>query len=105
MSTIGQLERETQKRVIALFHKSWAMTTWATGQTARAIATSRRTSCDVSQGRGYEDSLISKALHELNKAAGNQTKSLYDINKDVYTLLRTEYRSSRMLAKTPRTSG
>ncbi len=30
----------------------------------------------------------SKALYKLNKEAGDQTRSLYDINKEVYSLLR-----------------
>jgi type I restriction enzyme, R subunit len=36
----------------------------------------------------YSDALITKALHELKKASGDQGKSLYDINKEVYGLLR-----------------
>ena len=38
--------------------------------------------------QGYSDALISKALYELHKVAGDQTRSLYDINKSVYGLLR-----------------
>src|SRR5205807_5733673 len=38
--------------------------------------------------QGYGDALIRKALYELNKVAGDQTRSLYDINKAVYGLLR-----------------
>ncbi|MEH2378569.1 MAG: hypothetical protein V7K27_06645 [Nostoc sp.] len=38
--------------------------------------------------QGYSDRLrlITKALYELNKVAGDQSKSLYDINKEVYSL-------------------
>lgn len=38
--------------------------------------------------RGYSDVLINKAIDEFVKAATNQVKSLYDINKEVYSLLR-----------------
>jgi len=38
--------------------------------------------------QGYRETLISKALYELHKVAGEQTRSLYDINKAVYGLLR-----------------
>src|SRR5205814_6724604 len=38
--------------------------------------------------QGYSDALISKALYELHKVSGDQARSLYDINKDVYGLLR-----------------
>ncbi|RZT23603.1 type I restriction endonuclease subunit R [Fictibacillus sp. BK138] len=38
--------------------------------------------------RGYSDELIQKAIFQLTQAATNQVKSLYDINKEVYSLLR-----------------
>jgi type I restriction enzyme, R subunit len=38
--------------------------------------------------RRYSPELIQRALYELNKIAGDQSKSLYDINKAVYNLLR-----------------
>ena len=38
--------------------------------------------------QGYSDALIGKALFELQKVAQNQNKSLYDLNKEVYSLLR-----------------
>jgi type I restriction enzyme R subunit len=37
---------------------------------------------------GYSQTLISKTLYELGKFASAQSKSLYDINKAVYHLLR-----------------
>ncbi len=36
----------------------------------------------------YSETLITKALYELNKAAGDQNKNLYYTNKEVYGLLR-----------------
>ncbi len=38
--------------------------------------------------QGYRETLISRALNELHRVAGDQTRSLYDINKAVYGLLR-----------------
>lgn len=38
--------------------------------------------------QSYDDGLINRALHELTRVAGDQSRSLYDINKDVYGLLR-----------------
>ena len=38
--------------------------------------------------QGYSETLINRALYELKRVAGDQTKSLYDINKAVYGLLR-----------------
>ena len=38
--------------------------------------------------KGYSQNLIVKALYELGKVAGDQSKSLYDVNKEVYSMLR-----------------
>ena len=38
--------------------------------------------------QGHDETLITKALHELDKAAGDTSKSLYDRNRAVYELLR-----------------
>jgi type I restriction enzyme R subunit len=40
------------------------------------------------QKQGYSDALIEKALFELQKVAQNQNRSLYDVNKEVYSMLR-----------------
>ncbi len=38
--------------------------------------------------RGYSDTVIKSAISQLTRAASNQVKSLYDLNKDVYELLK-----------------
>ena len=38
--------------------------------------------------QGYEEELITRALYQLRRAADNATRSLYDRNRDVYSLLR-----------------
>jgi type I restriction enzyme, R subunit len=38
--------------------------------------------------QGYDDTLVSRALFELGKVAGDQSRSLYDVNRSVYDLLR-----------------
>ncbi len=88
MSKIGQIERLTQNRIIGLFCdtlKYEYLGNWE----------DRSENRDIEEGllreflsRFYDEGLISKALFELNKVAGDQNRSLYDINKDVYTLLR-----------------
>jgi type I restriction enzyme R subunit len=89
MSTVGQIERATQNRVIALFRDTLGYTYLGNFE-------------DRPDNRNIEESLlraflkvhkvkeplITKALYELNKAAGDQNKSLYDVNKEVYSLLR-----------------
>lgn len=39
-------------------------------------------------GRGYPQSAVAKAVRELTALAGNRMKSLYEVNHEVYSLLR-----------------
>ena len=89
MSNVGQIERTTQNRVVKLFQSALGydyLGDWSDRVGNRNIddALARR----FLKKQGYDDALITKALHQLNKVAGDQTKSLYDCNKAVYELLR-----------------
>src|SRR6266568_1663381 len=89
MSTVGQRERATQDRVVKLLNKQLGyqhLGKWnerLDNSNIEEFALRR-----FLKRQGYSDSLIGKALYELNKVAGDQTRSLYDINKAVYSLLR-----------------
>ena len=70
MSDIGQRERKTQNRVVRFFVdelKYRYLGNWEDRE---------------------ENSNIDKALYELDKVANDQGKSLYDVNKEVYSKLR-----------------
>lgn len=89
MNTIGQRERETQKRVVQLFHKELGyryLGNWrdreGNSHLEEAIL------ADYLAQQGYSPNLIGKALYEFGKTANDQSKSLYDVNKEVYSLLR-----------------
>lgn len=89
MTPVGQLERRTQNRVITLFqtHLGYGyLGNWEdreiNGNIEKAILH------QYLRKRGYSKLLIVKAIHELTRAVTNQSKSLYDLNKDVYPLLR-----------------
>ena len=89
MSTVGQIERATQDRVVKLLKEQLGYTylgNWEVRQDNSNIEVMylRR----FLKRQGYSEALINKALYELNKVAGDQTRSLYDINKAVYGLLR-----------------
>jgi type I restriction enzyme R subunit len=89
MSEVGQLERETQNRVVKLFQQLGYtyLGNWEHRPDNRNIAMARlRTFLQDKQG--YSEELTTRALHELDRVAGNQNRSFYDVNKDVYTLLR-----------------
>ncbi|MDE3022611.1 MAG: type I restriction endonuclease subunit R [Pseudomonadota bacterium] len=89
MSNVGKIERETQNRVVKLFQSKLDydyLGDWSDRVGNRNIddALVRK----FLKKQGYDDALITKVLHQLNKVAGDQTKSLYDSNKAVYELLR-----------------
>jgi type I restriction enzyme R subunit len=86
---VGQLERKTQDRVVALFRDRLRydyLGNWEDREGnsnieeeyLRAFLTRSR----------YSDTLINKAITELKHTAGNQIVSLYDLNQETYGLLR-----------------
>jgi type I restriction enzyme R subunit len=89
MSTVGQRERATQNRVVGLFRRQLGyayLGNWAERAGNSNIEEDRL--CSFLMEQGYSPTLIERTLYELNKAAGDQTKALYYLNKDVYGLLR-----------------
>ena len=88
MSSIGQPERVTQNRVIALFQDL--------GYTYLGDWTDRTGNSNVEavhlghnlKRRGYTQPQISRALHILRTEADNHSRGLYGNNKAVYSLLR-----------------
>jgi len=90
MSTVGQIEKKTQQRVVKLFREQLGydhLGDWADREGNRSIEDDllRRF---LSEQQGYDEALIERALHLLDKAAGDTSKSLYDRNRAVYDLLR-----------------
>jgi len=89
MTTVGQIERATQNRIVALFQKQL-------GYTYLGNLEDKPDNSNIKEDllrkhletKGYSETLITRAIHELTKAATNQSKTLYDINKEVYSLLR-----------------
>jgi type I restriction enzyme, R subunit len=89
MSNIGKIERETQNRVIALFKdelKYRYLGNWEERDCNSNIEEDILSSW--LRKRGYSQNLIGKALYEFGKVANDQSKSLYDVNKEVYSKLR-----------------
>ena len=89
MTEVGQIERLTQNRVVELFKKKLdynSLGNWIDREDNSNIEEDilRQHLTD----KGYSQTLIGKAIYELTQTATNQSKSLYDINKEVYTLLR-----------------
>jgi type I restriction enzyme, R subunit len=89
MTTIGQLERVTQNRVIALFRDELGyrcLGDWNDRPNNSNIEETFLTS--YLDKNGYTPAQISSAIYKLRVEADNPNRSLYDNNKEVYKLLR-----------------
>ena len=89
MSKVGQIERLTQNRIVKLFTRELDYTylgNWEDRTNNRNIEEALLTSYLTE--KGYNQTIITKALYELGIAANNYNESLYTNNKNVYKLLR-----------------
>ena len=89
MSQVGQIERLTQNRVVKLFDEQLDYTylgNWEDRPNNSNIEEELLT--HYLTKKGYNQTLITKALYELGVAANNYNESLYTNNKNVYKLLR-----------------
>lgn len=86
---VGQIERKTQNRVVALFKDKLGyeyLGNWEERLDNSNIEEEYLRTNLVK--RGYNKTLIDKALFELIRVATNQIKSLYDLNSEIYSMLR-----------------
>jgi type I restriction enzyme, R subunit len=89
MNTIGQPERATQNRVIALFQKELGYTylgDWTDRSDNRNVDPDHLHA--FLHRRGVPVDMAERAVYILDKAASDTSKSLYDRNRTVYDLLR-----------------
>jgi type I restriction enzyme R subunit len=89
MNELGQIERRTQNRVIKLFTEKLGyeyLGNWQDREDNQPIEEQYLKAWLLM--RGYSEILINRAIFELKKLAYADNKSLYDINKEVYSLLR-----------------
>lgn len=88
MSTVGQIERATQNRVVKLFRDTLGYTylgDWTDRAGNRNIEDQHLRTWLT--GR-YDEALITRAVAELQRVAGDQSRTPYDVNRSVYELLR-----------------
>lgn len=88
MKTVGQKEKITQKRVVKLFRERLKydyLGDWTDRDGNRNVEVElvRR----FLEAR-YDEELVTRALHQLEKAASDTSLNLYDRNRGVYDLLR-----------------
>jgi len=89
MSTVGRKEKETQQRVVKLFRETLKyeyLGNWEDREDNRNIKPDLLMA--YLQKQGYAEALINRALHQLERAAGDTSVNLYDRNRAVYELLR-----------------
>jgi len=89
MSEVGQIERAAQNRVVKLFQEKLLYTylgNWEDRPDNSNIEEDLLR--NYLREQGYNETLITRAIRELTNAAGDQSRSLYNTNESVYTLLR-----------------
>jgi type I restriction enzyme R subunit len=89
VTTVGQIERKTQARVVKLFREQLGydyLGNWIDRDGNANIEPALLRAWLT--GQGVDDGLITRALYLLDKTAGDTSKSLYDRNRAVYELLR-----------------
>ncbi len=89
-SKVGKLERETQNRVVALMQKELQyryLGNWEERDNNSNVEEEILSDWLLNKKK-YSQNLVTKAIYEFTKATNDQSKSLYDVNKEVYSLLR-----------------
>ena len=102
--TVGQKEKATQQRIIALFRSPLGyeyLGNWADREDNSNIEESLLRKYLI--GRKYSDTLIARALDQLRATANNYHESLYTNNKNVYGLLRYGIKAKDEIGRHSRT--
>lgn len=89
-SNVGKLERETQNRIVGLFQselKYRYLGNWADRDENSNLETNILKKWLLKK-QGYSQNLVEKAIYEFSKIVIDQSRSLYEINKQVYSMLR-----------------
>ncbi len=88
MNNIAKTERETQNRIIRLFQKELSYHYLGNWKNRENNSNVEAEILREWLSMRYDDNLTEKAVYEFTKAAADQSKSLYGVNKEVYSLLR-----------------
>ncbi|GCL41515.1 type I restriction endonuclease subunit R [Dolichospermum planctonicum] len=90
MSEVGQSERATQNRVVQLFQQQLDYTylgNWHKRDNNSNVESDLLT-IFLRDTQKYNHTIINQAIDELNKLNQDTAKNLYDVNKEIYGLLR-----------------
>jgi type I restriction enzyme R subunit len=107
MPDVGERERRTQRRMVALFRERLRydyLGDW-TDRPGNSNIEEEHLRQFLRETQEYDDALIGGAPYTLAKAAGDTSKSLYDRNREVYDLLRYGVNiSARLRCRSPPSS-
>ena len=81
-------ERQTQTRVMTLMHDLLGYINRGSLHDQDNLNVDEKLLSSYLQKCGYDDALIRRAMNGLTTAARNSSKDLYEVNRDVYTMLR-----------------
>jgi type I restriction enzyme, R subunit len=87
---VGQIERKTQNRIVKVFCDRLGydyLGNWEEREN-NSNAEEEYLRAYLAKTKKYSDKVMDKAITEFKKTVGNQVMSLYDLNKEVYGLLR-----------------
>lgn len=87
-SKVGKLERATQDRVVVLMRNELGYRYLGNWEERDNNSNVEEEILRVWLRERYDENLTNKAIFEFTKATNDQSKSLYDANKEVYALLR-----------------
>ena len=90
MSNVSEVERQTQNHIIKFFKN--ILNYEYLGNWEKRLEENSNIEKDLLisylRKQKYSENLITKAIYEINKAANDQNKDLYYVNREVYELLR-----------------
>jgi type I restriction enzyme R subunit len=88
MSNVGQIERETQKRLVALLQEKLGFEYLGNWEKQYNTNLVKAEFLAFQETRGQSEELAMKSFHELEKIASNGSVKVYQSNKDFYEKLR-----------------
>lgn len=89
MNEVGVKERKTQDRILKLFQDRLGYTYLGNWEESRENSNIEEKYLRAFLVRsGHSETLINKAIDRLKKCAGRSQMSLYDLNRETYSLLR-----------------
>lgn len=86
--SVGEREKATQKRVVKLFVQELGYTYLGDFSDRVNSNIEKKQLAAFLSRKGYSAQLISRAINDLKKAAGDQSISLYELNEQTYKKLR-----------------